>query len=646
MGTGRQLIFLGAIAFLLALAGCGGTNTFNVQNPGPPPPSNQVSVVFQPQPAAVISIDSSPSITAVVNNDASNSGVDWAVNCPVQGSCGSLSALHTASGEATTYTPPSTLAGNSESVSIVAFATANHAQNVAAPITITAFGDALKGSYVLQAQGVDSSLNPYQFAGVVVLDGNGGISSGEQTVNITDPVTGLYVCLTDNISSQGSSYFVGADGRGTITITPQNDPDLGVETFSIVALSPSKALIAAMPTSTAAVTGTGTMDLQSAIATPVNGYAFVVSGSDFASASPTAIGGVLNIDSANNISGKGSEADQNLAGTIVNNQKLSGTVSNPDSFGAVTFNLSVPTFPSTTAFKFTGYVVDATHIKLIESDNPVEVGAFGATAGIAIGQGAATGTFNSFSGTYVFGVLGEDLAIFQPSTATSAGVFTADGSGGLANGYTDTSLLGAFTSFGASFDGTYTVASSGIGRVSASFKHFSPPPVGGFHPAFIFYLTGNGNPPLVLASATANFATPLFFGTGVAYPQIGPLTFSGDYGFSITQQNGGEGDAAGRMTTAANPLSYSGAVDGNFSFNPSFNNPLTGAYDAPSSNGVFASTVSDQIFEFSPFTANFYIIDASHGFFVETDLADPNVPSGVASFGYYSARTPVCVGCP
>jgi hypothetical protein len=167
-------------------------------------------------------------------------------------------------------------------------------------------------------------------------------------------------------------------GRGTISISTNNQ-DLGtngVESFSFVILSSSQALITALPTSTLLVSATGTMDLQTSTAAPAAGYAFVVSGTDFSSASPTSIGGVFNINSPNNVSGKGSVADQNLSGTVTAQKNLSGIISNPDSFGAVTLNLAVPTFTSTTAFQFTGYIVDATHIKVIESDNPL--GSFGA----------------------------------------------------------------------------------------------------------------------------------------------------------------------------------------------------------------------------------------------------------------------------
>jgi hypothetical protein len=323
-------------------------STFNVQNPPPPPPST-LAIAFQPAPVGTLPINVTTTLTAVVSNDSSNAGVDWSLTCQNSGNCGTLSSLHTAS---------------------------------------TAFGSNLKGSYVLQAQGVDSNAGPnYQFAGVIVLDGNGGVSSGEQTINFFDVNLngGTFVSKSDPIT--GGSYFLGSDGRGTITIKT-NDNDIGgngVETFSLVFLSTSQALIAQMDFAAAAtgVAASGTMNLQAGtIPAPTGGYAFAVSGSDFASGSPTGTGGILNIDSPNNISGKGSITDQNLAGTLTTNQKLSGTLSNPDSFGAVTLNLTVPGFTSTTAFQFTGYVVDATHIELIESDNNPSAGGIGSTAGI------------------------------------------------------------------------------------------------------------------------------------------------------------------------------------------------------------------------------------------------------------------------
>jgi len=648
----RWILTLLPAAMLAVLAACGGGSTANVQNPSAPQTAT-VSIAFQTAPPASIPINSTPSFTAVVSNDPSNAGVDWSLTCPNKSSCGSLSSLHTSSGQPTTYIPPSTLSGNSQSFTIVAFATADHNQNVAAPVTVTAFGSVLNGSYVFQGQGVGADSGPYQFAGVMLLNGNGAITSGEQTVNFFDqnPNIGVVVSRSDSIT--GGSYFLGPDGRGTITVTT-NDLDIGqngVETFSFVFLSTSHVLIAETDPAESA---TGTMDLQTSTATPSGGYAFVVSGTDIPSVSPTAFGGVFNIDSPNNISGAGSVADQNLAGTVTANQTLSGTISSPDSFGAVTLNLTMPGFQSATTFQFTGYIVDATHIKLIESDNN-SGGGSGSTSGVAIGQGTATGTFkgtSSFSGTYVFEVLGVDLSGFTPDTLTSVGLFTADGSGDLANGFTDTLLQqnGAQGTAGAqlsvTFSGSYTVSVAGTGRVHVLFNHIHPAPKPGYGPLYFFYLTGNGNPVLFLDASDNNFNYPSL-GVGIAYPQApAPLTFGGDYGFSFTQQNGSENDGTGQMNADSTAGTLSGIADNNSAFTTTFNNPISGTFAPPAANGLFAGTLSGTAFDFSPFAVDYYIVDPTQGFFVETDLVNPNAPSGVVSFGYYAARTPVCAGCP
>jgi hypothetical protein len=100
-------------------------------------------------------------------------------------------------------------------------------------------------------------------------------------------------------------------------------------------------------------------------------------------------------------------------------------------------------------------------MKLIESDNNGSGTGFGSTAGLAIGQGAATGTFtnnSSFSGNYVFAVLGEDLSGVLTSLA-SVGQFSADTSGNLNQGYDDEILTGFSVEIGDGFTGTYALDS-------------------------------------------------------------------------------------------------------------------------------------------------------------------------------------------
>lgn len=657
--TKRPTVFLGIIILLSLLTGCaGGGNTADVHNPPPPPPAKQVSITFQPAPTGSVQLGTLINFSAVVSNDATNAGVDWNVTCQTP-KCGSFSAVHTASGETTVYTPPSTLAGNVFTANVEAFATADHNQNVIAPVTVTAFGSNLSGTYILQAQGLDSiSLQPYQFTAAVVLDGNGHITSGEQAVNVVDQTLGTLATKLDAVTD--GSYFLGPDGRGIITIKT-NDQAIGIsgtETFNFVYLSTSQGFITQTDSTASA---SGTMDLQTNVAGLSGGYAFVASGMDVLNGVQTAFGGVFNVDSPNTISGAGSISDQNLAGTLTQNQPLSGTVSNPDSFGVVTIDLA-PAF-ALGPIEFLGFIVDSTHIKLIETDNVGGVGT-SSTAGLAIAQGTATGTFkgvSSFSGTYVYGLLGEDVSSGIPSTMTSVGMFTADGAGNLSNGFTDTFLQsncveknciqdgipGAQVS--TAFGGTYAMALNGIGRNRVIPGMFSSPPSPVFRTLLIFYLTGNGNPALVLGggdlSSTQNYPS---LGIGIAYPRANaPFTLNGTYGLTLTQQNGTESDAIAELSATASSGTLSGILDNDVVSDT----PFSGTFGDPGPTGRFAAALTGTAFEFtspatSSFAAEFYAIDSGHGFLVETDLIDTNAPSATVSFGYYAARTPVCAGCP
>jgi hypothetical protein len=650
MGTKRWILFILMAALISAIAGCNSGSTVNPQNPPPPPPT-ALAIVFQPLPPASTPVNTPTPITAVVTNDTSNggmgSGVDWNLTC-ASGNCGTILPEHTGSGQATTYTPPAALTSNVEIVNIVGFATAEPAKNVLASINVTAYGNNLTGNYVFEAEGVEDSM-PYQIAGVMVLDGNGNITGGEQTANLLNQLSGAFESHTDAIpAGSGSTYFLGPDGRGTISINLPGDPAIVQETFSFAFLSNSHALIAQTPApSTAAInvpSASGTMDLQvGTITSPLAGYAFVMNGSDFASGVPTSIGGVLNVNSPNNISETGSIIDQNLAGLVTANQRPSGAVSNPDTFGAVTFTLSVPGFLSTTAYSIEGYAVDATHIKLIENDN----GGLGGVAGLALSQGSATGSFlddSAFSGAYVFAVLGVDPASGLPATFTSAGVVSADGAGNLTNGFTDT-VFQAFLSLSTAspvqvsgtFGGTYTISATGTGRVHANFNTF-PSPNGGFAPQYIFYLAGNGNPALVLASGNGGGANYPFIASGIAYPQSASLTFNGNYGLSYTQENTtAEYDGTAQMSVT--PPSLSGFADVGFNVDQGFTGNFSSSSCSTTVVGCFSGSFnsgSGNAFQGSinTFTADFYMIDQTQGFFVENDLVQQSQPQ--VSLGYFA----------
>jgi hypothetical protein len=694
----RWIPFLLAAAMTSFFVGCGGS-TANVENPPPPPPQN-VTIAFQPEPGASLSVGSTENVTAVVTNDPDNEGVSWELTCQVDpknqnGLCGTLSNPHTASGSPATYTAPSTLSTNSTVVEIVALSTYSPSQNAVAPVTIGTFNGSLQaGNYVLQLQGVDGNSVPYQFAGVITVDGQGGVSGGEQTVN------------SGGISDNGtilntSSYFLGGDGRGTLTLNwSDSSNNTGTEIFSFVFLSNAQnpeALVSQIGLDTTGFSAAGTMDLQpTTIAAPSGSYVFAMAGTDVVDSQALAFGGVLNI-------AVGQTAVTGITDEFIGEkQKISDgafatgsqITSGPDAFGQITFALAgyldgIHSKP-VTAF-LTGYIVDSTHIQLIESDNTATTSGFGSTGGFAIAQASgAYGTFGngSLSGNYTFGITGVDLyqSNLVPATLTSAGVFTADGQadGALTSGFTDTFLQlncvqescktggieGAQISAG--FTGSYAVDSagascgadggtvvSGTGRACLTPAGFSPAPSPSYSPQLFLYLTGlseSSQPAALVLGLGAVGASPNlhypWIGSGLAYAQTTPTPiFSGLYGASFTQENGSETDGTAQMTvSAANTPPLSGTADASSQLGNGFlgtfatatSNNLPGALYA-NPNAPIASVFTNQI------AVDYYSIDSNQGFFVETDLVTGPYQTGQVTLGYYATQCQVTVpatNCP
>jgi hypothetical protein len=560
-------------------------------------------------------------------------------------------------------------------VNILAFATADHTKNVATKLTVTAFASFLQsGTYVIETSGSDVSGAPYQRAGAIVVDGNGGVTGGEQTVNFMNPNTSSFSSVTDRV--MGGSYFVGADGRGTLTVNT-NDVDIGqsgVETFNLVVLSNSHALITSNGNfSVSGELAVGTLDFQSPQAGTTalaKGYAFVANGTDLGGTS-TAIGGVFNVDSPRAISGFGSAFDEVSAvnfgaGVVLPSSSVSGTVST-DASGVIQITLSTD-FGDV---HLNAYPLgDGTHLKIIESD-----GTIGLTVGDAYSQGSATGSFktkSTFTGSYAFGIFGRDQNGLNASLA-AAGLFSTTGTGSLTSGYIDESQAGdlvqisdgfhAVYAVGPGSDPTITTDPTGTGRFYVPLSNTTGEPnftfsksSNGTGPAWVFYLTGNGGPALVLDAdiepALASGLSGGGVGTGIAYRITAGASFSGSYGTIFTQNMlGTEDDVVGEISASGNALS--GVLDSS-SGQQVDDTSLSGSYRNSAVSGRLTGTITDAFFvdaqgnTGASLSMAFYPIDSTQGFFVENDLADNfGTPiSGDLIFGYYTTRTPVCQGCP
>jgi hypothetical protein len=690
------ILSLLAAAMMAVLAGCNSGSTANVQNPQPPAQSN-VTIAVQTSGLVngSLAVNGTVSLTATLQGNSTQvgEGVGWLLTCQANagntnGICGTLSATFSASGAPITYTAPTSIATGSMAVEVVAFAEADQPANSVSPIVITTFdSNFAAGNYVLEAQGVEGGL-PYEFAAVITLDGQGSVTGGEQTVN----ANGLSV--TDH--NLTGSYFVGGDGRGAVTI---NDPDtaIGTEIFTLVFLSNSQnpqALLSQAGLDGTGASATGTMALQdsSAItAVPSGSYAFVLNGISTQAQFdqflyPIAMGGVVSISSGD-VTGLGDEIyGKNKP---INGASISSTspIAAPDAFGGVTLILTAEFGYNNkpVAIQFAGYIVDATHIQLIESDNN-----FGWTGGIAIAQ-TGNGSFSaaSLSGPYVFGVTGIDLSAqdfgLSPTSLTSVGVLNADGSGcknSPCTGYTDTYLLynnnnpqflsGAQIT--GTLDGRYSVDLTG--RVELSLSVTPPPPLNQpYTPVIILYLTGGQGPaPALVLEGEYEAGEDDFYpalGTGMAYPQstAAAAVNSGEYGISYTQVNSSaENDGTAQMN--ANPMANATAPTGGVAgLSDSTANgasvtpaplPFSGNFATPEASSPFAGNFFDatalQDFGMpfmvgnntnNGFSVDYFYIDAQHGFFVETDLlnsvppTNPATPSGQVSFGYYAAQCAV-----
>jgi len=123
-----SLRLVAAITLIALFSACGGESS-----PPPPPPDVRISLTSS---ASAILAGDAAQITAVVNNDPTNKGVSWKVDC-ASAPCGAVSPASTASGAATTYNAPSTPPAFDTQITITAKSIANPAISQATNLIVT-----------------------------------------------------------------------------------------------------------------------------------------------------------------------------------------------------------------------------------------------------------------------------------------------------------------------------------------------------------------------------------------------------------------------------------------------------------------------------------------------------------------------------
>jgi hypothetical protein len=410
-------------------------------------------------------------------------------------------------------------------------------------------------------------------AGSFQADGNGHLTSGTQDIN-----SGLGIFTNAAVTG---TYTVRADGRGSATLN--SSP--GNTTIDFVLVASGHALITRFDSR---ATGSGTIDQQTTSAFSnaalAGSFAFNLAGID-AIGNPMGVAGNFTADATGNITSGVNDSNDN--GGIITNDPLTGSIPVAASGrGTATLNTIRG------ALSFAYYVVDATHLKIVETDASLSLG------GEAFRQ---TGPFSnaSVSGPFAFTIAGADLLSGGPFAA--GGVLTSNGAGIVSSGTEDFNDAGVVTT-NVGFTGNYTMAANGRGTLTLTTT------AGTF--TFVIYPSAGG----VLALETdIGFLT-----TGAALQQAGSFTnasLTGTYGFNFTgATTSGEIDSIAQFT-ADGSSKVNGIIDVNNTGGITFGQPLAGTFNVATSG---RTTLALQ----TPLgTQNLvvYLVNGNRALFVELD---------------------------
>ncbi len=411
----------------------------------------------------------------------------------------------------------------------------------------------LSGMYAFSVSGTDQN-GFVALAGSLQADGNGNITSGVMDIN---GVTGI----ATNVPVTGV-YSVNADGRGLATL---NAPGIGsVFDIDFVIVSSKRALAVRFDTTSSA---SGSFDKQDSTAFSAGAlagqYAFSVSGIG-ANSGTFQSAGLFTTDGVGALTG--GLQDFNNGGAVTSASLTGGSYSVGSSNGRGT--LSVTTTAGT--FNFAFYIVDATHLKLIETD------------GVPVLAGDAFRQTGPFSNANVSGPLAFTVGGGLTGPFAAGGVINADGNGSITSGSADFNNGGAVAK-SASTTGSYTISSSGRGTLTLTSMFGSSPETF----TFAIYPSSGGLLMMELDSGLPS--------SGVAFVQqsgsISNASISGNYGYNLTGinlGNNGEVDAIAHLSANGNGQ-FTGAMDLNLTGCTTNNLLFSGSYSLPSNGSGSAS---------------------------------------------------------
>jgi len=608
------------------------TNTLSASTPSITiNPASSITVAFNPAAPFSLRANGTTPLTATVANDPNSAGVIW--SCTPANTCGSFSASTSSSGSPVTYTAPAT----TETVTITASSITDDAQGTSATIGITSVvaTTLAAGNYVFSLTGTDKNGSFYTTAGVFVVSSAGAITGGEQ-----DFADFNHVVSQEPIT--GGSITSGADGNLTISLNFTDsyiNNGSGTDTFDASLISSSNALLTEYDDW---ATSSGTLEAQTAqVFSPAGAYALSTSGWD-TNQKPISIGGVINVDSIGGISGKGSILDRNDDGTLTPEITVSkSSVSAPDAFGFVTFAINSSSVPGSngTGILWDGYIVDSSHIRLVEDWYHDNLGAI--TGGTALSQGTNTGSFGSSSisgSTYVVGLSGSDT-VSGPLQVAAVLTFNSDGSvtGNLS--FNDITAQAPQGGTALSAESTTTPCSSGMavtacyvldaagsgsdgGTGRVTIKNLTDGSTFSYN--LELYLSGNGEAEVISMDSNNpynNGSKDILAGLSLQQTStsLSAGSISGSYALNFGQFNTSKQEADGVGAVSADGVgTLLGFADQNASLSGgtlTADSPLSYTFAVTPTNGVFNVTGSGT--NGKTFTS--YFADRTRGIIIEND---------------------------
>jgi hypothetical protein len=442
----------------------------------------------------------------------------------------------------------------------------------------------LNGTYAFAISGTNAG-GFFAVAGNFQANGSGTIVTGLEDINSQG--SGVFT----NLPISGS-YSVRADGRTSAAITSSQ----GTINLEFVLFNTSSGLAIRFQNT---ATASGSVDLQtsSAFSLPAlaGSFALNLSGVDNAG-NPETAAGLITLDAVGDISS--GVVDDNDNGVLTTNVAVTAAplaITNPNG-GRGTATVTTPAAPAGLGtLHFVYYVVDANHLKLIETDAGFPL------AGDAFRQSSA-----SVSGNFAFTMAGATSA--GNGIFVTGGILNTDGAGNIVGGSVQDVYNGGTLSSASAATGTYSL-SGGRGLMTLNGG------LGALH--LVFYpSTGGlqlmGIDPTIVASGSALAQSGGPFSNG---------SLNGGFGLNFTGVNvANEIDTIAQFTTSGTGT-LSGALDVNSGGVLASNLSLTGNYTV-AGNGRGTGALNS-----SAGTVNItlYMVSTSRALFIETDATQVSV---------------------